>query len=113
MQRLFTVVWVFHVPLLAAWAMLLLLCPEAWVQAPHDVATSGLSLLTSTLQYTAGPTLGLAFAAMYAAMRQEPTARRRIARALAIAFFSSRVQTLMLVKSCALCAASSCVKWTT
>ena len=27
--------------------------------------------------------------------------------------FSSRVQTLMLVKSCALCAASNCVKWTT
>ena len=32
---------------------------------------------------------------------------------LAMRFFSSRVQTLMLVKSCALCAASAWVKWTT
>ena len=33
--------------------------------------------------------------------------------AAATAFFSSRVQRLRLVKSCALSAASFCVKWTT
>ncbi len=86
MQRFFTVVWLLHVPLLGAWAVLVLLFPEFWIQAPQNTATSGLSALTSTLQYSAGPMLGLMVAAMYAAMREDPAARKRIARALAIGF---------------------------
>ena len=39
--------------------------------------------------------------------------KRNPAIAAPTAFFSSRVQRLRLVKSCALSAASFCVKWTT
>ncbi len=87
MQRFLTVVWALHVPLLTAWAVMVFFVPGMWTQGfDHGVATSGAVVFTSALQFTVGPALGLAFASLYAAMRESPAARRRIARALAVAF---------------------------
>ena len=84
MQRLVTAFWFLHVVALGLWSALLFFVPNLWLGQAETLPLAGVAVFTSVLQANAGLFFALAVMAGYGAMREDPRARRRIARALAV-----------------------------